>query len=143
MLTLKKIIRNTARFGHERFDLAGHQVRTSSFKFGPVKKERLVRALCKTWSEKTEAGWVRSKYATSIDFIDPKSHVRVSCSCPDFCFRFEYALHQQGAANIHFSNGESPGVRNPSLIAGCCKHVIKLADLLVSQGKTDRNFNLL
>ena len=48
--------------------------------------------------------------------------VHVSCQCPDFCFRWEYALHSHGAADIKFCNGEPPIIKNPSMIPGMCKH---------------------
>lgn len=142
MLTLKQIINNTARFGPDRFDYAAGSVRTSSFKFGIVKSEKLIRAICKTWSERIDGSWKQTQYATVIDFVSPKGYVTVSCSCPDFCFRFEYALAKKGASAIRYCNGESPGVRNPSLIAGCCKHIVKLTDLLLDKKKIDREFLL-
>lgn len=141
MLTLKQILSNTAKLGHERFNKAGSMVKTASLKFGRSKSTGVTRALCKTWSEKTDKGWGTTKYVTYIDFVDD-DHVKCSCSCPDFWATFEVALHRKGSADIFYSNGEPPNVRNPSMVAGGCKHLIKLADLLVTKGKLDRQFKL-
>lgn len=67
-----------------------------------------------------------SKYVTVIEFVDMKLHVHVSCSCADFTYRWEVALHNKGAAEIEFSNGEQPTTTNPSLKPAMCKHAYSL-----------------
>ncbi len=66
------------------------------------------------------------KYTTSVESLQGdkallvKSYVKVSCSCEDFTFMWEYALNRKGAANIHYSNGEPPQFKNLGLAPGCC-----------------------
>jgi len=74
--------------------------------------------------------WVRSqnrpKYVTMITFLDKKLHCKVSCSCADFMFRSEFALHSKGAADIEYSDGSPPDFTNPQLRPQTCKHVVRL-----------------
>jgi hypothetical protein len=72
------------------------------------------------------------KYITSIEFY-PKKAVKVSCSCADFMYRFEYALWKAGAADLKYSNGEPPTTTNPPQIAAICKHTVKLYSTLVAK----------
>lgn len=68
----------------------------------------------------------RTRYVTVIEFIDAQLHVNVSCSCDDFKFRHEVALHHKGAADIEYSNGEMPTSTNPGMVTGTCKHLVAL-----------------
>jgi len=70
----------------------------------------------------------KDKYKTSVAFKrDVKGkllkYVQVSCSCPDFMYTWEVALHNKGAAPIMYSNGEPPEERNPKELSGVCKHL--------------------
>lgn len=73
------------------------------------------------------------RYVTTIEVRN--KHSIVSCSCDDFLFTWEVALAKNGAAQVEYSNGARPTDRNPSMIPGCCKHVYKLAESLIEQGK--------
>lgn len=66
----------------------------------------------------------RTRYVTSVTFLNNKLQVRCSCSCPDFTYRAEYALSKRGAAEIEYSNGEAPVTTNPGLVPMCCKHLV-------------------
>lgn len=66
------------------------------------------------------------KYVTVITFLDAKLNVKVSCSCADFLYRWEVALHNKGAADIEYSNGAFPTMTNPSGKHATCKHLIAL-----------------
>ena len=66
------------------------------------------------------------RYVTVIVFLDPRLHVISSCSCADFKYRWEVALNHKQAAEIEYSNGELPVIRNPSMRAAQCKHLIAL-----------------
>ena len=69
----------------------------------------------------------RPKYISVIVFLDKKLHCKVSCSCPDFTFGgWEYSLNQRDAADIEYSNGQPPTVRNPGQTPGMCKHLVRL-----------------
>ena len=72
----------------------------------------------------------RSKYVSKIAFIDKKLNVKVLCSCNDFCFVWNWALHRKGAAELLFSTGDPPDQRNPTYRPGCCKHLIALRELI-------------
>lgn len=73
-------------------------------------------------------------YVSTIE-VYPKNQVIVSCSCDDFKFTWEAALNLKGAARIEYSNGELPNEKNPSNIAGCCKHIYAVGQMLVEKGK--------
>jgi hypothetical protein len=66
------------------------------------------------------------RYVTVITFLDRKLHVSCSCSCPDFKFMFETALSYKGAAEIEYSDGSPPDVKNPRYRTGQCKHLVAL-----------------
>lgn len=67
-----------------------------------------------------------TKYITMVTFVDDKLHCKCSCSCPDFLYTWEVALNKKRAAEIEYSNGESPDIRNPARVAGTCKHLVAL-----------------
>lgn len=70
------------------------------------------------------------RYVTVIVFLDPRLHVMVSCSCADFRYRWEVALNRKVAAEIEYSNGELPVIRNPSMRTSSCKHLFKLYETI-------------
>lgn len=56
-----------------------------------------------------------------------KGKVKCSCSCPYFVFwGCEVPLNYDGAANIKFSNGQPPVIRNPGMESRFCKHGLAL-----------------
>ncbi len=67
-----------------------------------------------------------SKYVTVFEFLDTQLHVNISCSCEDNTYRWEWALWNRGAAEIEYSNGDAPDIRNPTYKAACCKHAYAL-----------------
>lgn len=73
------------------------------------------------------------KYVTMILFVDDKLNVKVSCSCADFLYRWEWALWNRGAADIEYSNGDSPEINNPQYKISSCKHLFKLYEHIKSQ----------
>lgn len=83
------------------------------------------------------------RYVTVIVFLDPRLHVISSCSCADFKYRWEVALNRKQAAEIEYSNGELPVIRNPSMRAAQCKHLIalywKIEDQLPKPKKNDQS----
>jgi hypothetical protein len=66
------------------------------------------------------------KYVTVITILNKKMHAKVSCSCPDFTYRWEVALEDRGSADIEYSNGDAPTITNPVLVPACCKHLVAL-----------------
>ena len=87
----------------------------------------------RTWTTKVKDSYghiVRKppepKYVTVVEFLDKSLHVNISCSCPDFLYRFEVALSLKDAYQIEYSNGALPVVTNPALRAACCKHCIAM-----------------
>lgn len=46
--------------------------------------------------------------------------VRVSCSCPDYMYNFEYANAHHNAGIVRYGNGDPPLNTNPSLTPGLC-----------------------
>lgn len=132
MLTFPEIVKRTPKLRQEN----AKYVKLVSPKFGYTPKGHAFVAV-KSWSTKviTRQGLIvkktnPDKYVTVVEFLDDKLHVNLSCSCPDFMYRFEVALHNNQAANIEYSNGELPVMTNPAMVAACCKHCIALFDRL-------------
>lgn len=106
-------------------------VKLVGYKAGRDKKG-LATAVCKTFTPKEyKLGRVvdakdKNKYVSSIKFLDDKLNVKVSCSCPDYCFMWEVANHRHGASDIIYSNGEPPLEKNPNNRPGLCKHLLAL-----------------
>lgn len=145
-LTLKQILFNLRRFsgGAERFERA-QNVRAVQLRVGRSKSTKKVRYVCRTNTpERRGLQMVMEKYVTMIEVQDAsRNTVKVSCSCPDFWATWEVALARRGAADVMYSNGELPIVRNPRMIPACCKHVVKTVDLLFRKGYVDKNFEVI
>lgn len=111
-------------------------VRVVQYKTGRDKKGFAV-AMAKTYT-KQEVNIQRklvnardqNKYVSHVKFIDNKLNVEVSCSCPDYMFRWEYANTQVGASKIIYGNGEPPNSTNSGMRPGLCKHLIALRSLI-------------
>ena len=111
-------------------------VRVVAYKTGRDKKG-FASAVAKTYTPKEYNVHNRlvmskdqNKYVSSVKFIDKKLNVKVSCSCPDYMFRWEYANMTVGASDIIYGNGEAPNVTNPELRPALCKHLIALRRLI-------------
>jgi hypothetical protein len=123
-LTLSRILEKTTA---SRIQLAAYVV-VKNLKFGVSKKLGIPKAIAQTYSkDRDKDGRPKvSKYTTMIEFY-PENKVKVACSCEDHLYRWEYALYRKNASYITYSNGEPPVDTNPKLVAGACKHVVKLA----------------
>jgi hypothetical protein len=75
----------------------------------------------------------RVKYNASLEFHGD-DRVKLSCSCSDFLFRWEYALTQKGGADIVYGDGDPPDDKNPSQKPGCCKHLVALIFVAQERG---------
>jgi hypothetical protein len=109
-------------------------VRVVAYKTGRDKKGLAV-AMAKTYTRhevnvhrKLQNAKDQNRYVSHVKFMDKKLNVEVSCSCPDFLFRWEYRLAEVGAAKIRYSNGEAPTVNDMGL--GMCKHLLALRELI-------------
>lgn len=129
MLTFTQILKRTPT---PRV-LAARFVRIVKLKTGHSRTTGRAYAACQSYSTHhldAHGHAIRNKdkqqYVTVVEFLDNKLHVNVSCSCPDFTFTAEVALAQRGAADIEYSNGEAPDIRNPHRIPLCCKHLVAL-----------------
>ncbi len=138
MMTFPQIIRRTPR---QRIDAAKY-VKLINVKKGYNKKTGFGFIIAQAYSTHQWSPhhfrWVRNplrfRYVTMVEFLDDKLHCRVSCSCPDFTYSgAEFVLHKKGAAEIEYSNGEAPTVRNPNMHPLCCKHLVKLYMTIKSQ----------
>jgi len=121
-LTFKTILRGTPA---NRFDSANH------VKISRVKISRKNGVPVSITSNSFTPGSSAS-YTSEIEIL-PNRAVKLSCSCDDFLFRFEYALYRRGAADIRHSNGEPPDITNPAHQPGCCKHLIALREVVLSR----------
>jgi hypothetical protein len=114
-------------------------VKVTDLKTGFSKKTGLPKAVARVYSKR--GGYSSPhRYTASVDCVSVKSHVKVSCSCPDFMYRFEVVLNNKGAADIKYSNGEQP--QDPGR-PGCCKHLVMTFKELLNQGVLDGNLLFL
>jgi hypothetical protein len=106
-------------------------VRITKYKAGRD-KQGFATAVCQTFTPREfKQGRVvpsndHNRYVSSIKFIDKNLNVKVSCSCGDYCFRWEYANHKVGASDIIYCNGEPPVETNSKMRPGLCKHLLAL-----------------
>jgi hypothetical protein len=75
----------------------------------------------------------RTKYTSTMEFL-PGKRLKLSCSCSDFMFRWEFALFTRGAADIIYGNGDPPADKNPNLKPGCCKHLVAVLSKAQEKG---------
>jgi hypothetical protein len=125
MLTLKGILANTPRVNL----LAAKDVVVGQMQKKVNAKTGFKRVSAVTYTATDPKGYnipKPKKYTSVVTQISDKNHVEVSCTCDNFWSTWEVALHAKGAARIRFSNGEMPNIRNPRMIAGCCKHLVAL-----------------
>jgi len=64
--------------------------------------------------------------------ISKEAPVWVSCSCPDFLYRWEVALAHRNNSSVIYSNGAYPKITNPQMTPGVCKHVFRCAATALS-----------
>ena len=86
--------------------------------------------------EDEDGDTVREVYATCMgetvprkvvmQFIGkgPSAKIWVTCDCPFFLYNYEVALERKDSSDIEHSNGARPGITNPRLLVGGCKHAI-------------------
>lgn len=61
--------------------------------------------------------------AEAIDYCVNKSHIAVSCTCPDFKYRFSYKATKD-KYNFGFEETRPPVRTNPKLKGSVCKHLV-------------------
>ena len=80
---------------------------------------------------------IKNRYVTVIVFLDQRLHVDASCSCADYRYRWDYALHVNRASDLEYAqpgpNGLFPKIRNPSLRTKSCKHLVKLWETILPE----------
>lgn len=80
---------------------------------------------------------IKNRYVTVIVFLDQRLHVDASCSCADFRYRWDYALHTNRASDLEYAqpgpNGLYPKIRNPGLKTKSCKHLVKLWETILPE----------
>ena len=125
-MTAMAILKNVDYGRHERAEY----VKIIGLKVGKSKRTGMFKAISKAYSRR-EGAVKGYRYACSITQENAKHYVMVSCSCPDFMFKFEYRLWSRGAATIHYCNGEPPQTKGK---AGCCKHLVMTFKTLFDKG---------
>lgn len=128
MLTIKQLAKRTSEDRKQR----ALYVKIIAMKAGRT-PEGLGFVAAKTYSTHTvnsKGELVRNpsptRYVSMITFIDKKLHCKVSCSCDDLLFRWEFANAEKEAGDIEYSNGEAPNTTNPELKPSLCKHIMAL-----------------
>lgn len=116
-LKMSQIVRRTPA---DRIEKARTTVKVSKVKFGTSRRTSFPTALAQVYSlDKVKGKTVRNKYVTKVELL-PRERVRLSCSCPDFMYRWEYALWKRGSAELVYGNGEPPEDTNSGLVPGSC-----------------------
>lgn len=106
--------------GLDRERRAG-KVLVKNLKFGVSRTLGIPKAIANTYSKDSPTFRATySKYTTFIEFLPKKGHLRVSCSCSDHMYRWEWALAQKLASYVTYSNGEASASTNPKGLPGCC-----------------------
>lgn len=118
--SLAKIISSTPT---ERIELSSF-VKITGVRVGTSRTSGRVRLVAKTKSEGHKDS-DRSHYSSMLE-VHGSGRVRLSCSCDDFMYRWEYALYIRDGAQILYGNGEPPVDTNPRMKPGCCKHLVAL-----------------
>ena len=72
------------------------------------------------------------------EFTDDDANVECGCQCDRFKFKWEYALHQYGAAQITHSNGAAAKITNPRNYPGTCKHIIRAIQAVMKTAQDRR-----
>lgn len=139
MLTLPQIYQRT----DSRRKESAKYVRVVYQKRGWRKEDGRGFVACKSYSTKEWDPYkqryvknprIKNRYVTVIVFLDMRLHVDISCSCADFRYRWDYALHVNRASDLDYAqpgpNGLYPKIRNPSLKTKSCKHLVKLFELI-------------
>ena len=118
--SLAKIINATPP---DRIELSSF-VKITDVRTGTSKSSGKVRLVAKTRSLGKKE-YERNHYSSMLE-NHGSGRFRLSCSCDDFMFRWEYALAMRDGAQILYGNGEPPVDTNPRMKPGCCKHLIAL-----------------
>ncbi|WYW00782.1 hypothetical protein Illi2_00100 [Pseudomonas phage vB_PpuM-Illi-2] len=137
-LPLKKLINETVRYMPYTYERS-RDVRLYSPKRSVDKEGNLV-VECTAKSRRTRINTNPQKRRVKITALDRASKVsraagiKVECDCEDHCFTWEVALYRVGAADIVYSNGEKPIVKNASMVPLVCKHVLRLLMAIKAKG---------
>lgn len=132
MLTIKQLLRYVDKERHSR---ATKEVSVSGIKKARLKRNGnpIIKATTSTlYDHLGNKKRKVEKHQTSVELLlaegatKSKMYVKVSCDCAFHTFNCEYALHKQGAADIKYSNGEPPKMKNTSLVPMTCIHTIAL-----------------
>lgn len=138
-MTIKQVLANCTR---DRILLAKDvTIKTVVEGYDKASRGPVIKA--KTTSLRDDKGRRRDKppvYNTEVKGLDvgkplSKQYVEVSCSCEDHCYFWEYALNKAGVAQIRYSNGQPPEMKNLRHIPGACKHVIRVFDYILRSSK--------
>jgi hypothetical protein len=139
-----KIIRDTNKYKSDRAGRTAY-VKVVGLRGGRSRTTHLMTFVARTSSpELYFMKWVVHQYATTVVFIDD-TRVKLSCSCPDFKFMWEWGLWRAGSAEMRYGNGAPPHKKNPRAgsLTGSCKHTMKLAFTLKELGKITPRFTLI
>jgi hypothetical protein len=75
----------------------------------------------------------------TTDSFSNSKWIKVSCSCPDFKYRRDYALYERGSSDLKFSTDEPPDETNPIIGGkrnwGVCKHLFRCMQTIVQTGR--------
>ena len=76
-------------------------------------------------------------YASDPNYVGKLSEcpsLRVTCTCANLVTQWEVSLALHNAADIIYSDGSYPIIKNPNLRPGCCKHIFKVLMFMILKG---------
>ena len=139
MLNLTQMTRRTdkRRVGNATY-VVMRNVKTGHWKSGPDRGLAYIAAQTSSTHVQDQHGQLipnpdKNTYVTAITFVDRQLNVKASCSCPDYLFRWEWANWNRKAADIEYSNGDSPDITNPTYKPSLCKHLVALAERIMDK----------
>jgi hypothetical protein len=123
--------------------------RSQTVRGGPLKIEAFEDTAYHIFNFKSFPSTTGLRHHGYIKFFKPKSPRRledleclVDCTCPDFRYRWAWALKQRGssvvgAQSMNRALNRAPRTTNPEATPGICKHIIRLRDYILGLTSDD------
>lgn len=116
--------------------------RSQTVRGGPLKIETFEDSVFHTFNFKSFPSTTGKRHHGYIKFFKPRSprpleelECMVDCTCPDFKYRYAWAVKQRGssvvgAQSMNRAWNRAPRQTNPTSRPGICKHIIRLKDYI-------------
>lgn len=116
--------------------------RSQTVRGGPLKIETFEDSVFHVFNFKSFPSTTGKRHHGYIKFFKPRSprpldelECMVDCTCPDFKYRYAWAVKQRGssvvgAQSMNRAWNRAPRITNPGSRPGICKHIIRLKDYI-------------